>query len=73
MQPRCDTCACYQEHQTSGRGICRLNPPQMTVHLLPGPANLAGQQSVQPIPFVAWPQVGATDWCYQHKSEIALS
>jgi len=59
---RCDNCYAYLEDpRTTGKGWCRLNPPQV---LLRAPVGTSTRYDAQS----HWPDVNAEDWCAQWKS-----
>lgn len=65
----CKTCV-SRDPDTS---TCRLNPPQVSILLVPAGVNPLTRQSVmQPQPVAAFPPVDDEGWCRQYAANISL-
>lgn len=71
--PSCSTCANLHEDPGQPNPECRLNPPTVTILLVPQPPSLAGRgPTLTPSVLAAYPLVNEGKWCGQWKSRIAL-
>jgi hypothetical protein len=56
---------CVWQAKIRAAVVCRLNPPQVSVHFMPGPPTLQskGQPTIQQVEVNCWPQVSDDDYC----------
>lgn len=73
LNPSCSTCAHVHEDANQPNPECRLNPPAVTILLVPQPPSLAGRgPTLTPSVLAAYPPVNEGKWCGQWKARIVL-
>jgi len=71
---RCGTCAFLFEDSRQPNPECRLNPPTVTVLLMPQQPTLAGRgPGFAPVTLSAYPPVELDKWCSKWEPRLTIA
>jgi hypothetical protein len=63
FHPPCSTCACADFKGNEQIGVCRRNPPQHFMFIVPVQIQQAGMPPFEPKSWSQWPFVRRDNWC----------